>query len=262
MTAAETTQPRRFRPGLWPTAITVPALIILVALGTWQVQRLSWKTDLIDRIEAQVTADPVPLPGEIDNPADWDFRRVTVTGRYDDAAGQLNLLGRTSDTGRAGQHLVALLTVTDGPAAGRTLLVDRGWIPAAFEDADARAEAAVPEGPVTLTGVLRQPRPPGWMQPENDPADNAWFTHDPVAMAAALGADPATVMPMVLERGADRQAPVDALPRGGRTRIDLPNNHLQYAVTWYSLAAVLAAVYAISQFRRPTDPKADPPQSQ
>lgn len=224
-----------------------PMLLVLIGLGTWQVQRLAWKTDLIDGIEAQIAEAPVPLPAEIDR--DWNFRPVTVTGRYRQEAGHLQLLNRVSEMGRSGLHLVAGFEITEGPAAGRSIVVDRGWIPAAYEDPTALDRAVLPSSQVTLTGTLRAPTPLGWMQPENDPTSGDWYRLDPAEMGAALGL-PAPMFELVLVR-TDGGDAGEAAPRPSTPGIDLPNNHLQYAITWYSLAATLVVVLLLYLRRRP-----------
>ena len=112
-----------FRPTLWPTLITIPALAILLALGTWQLQRLEWKTALIAEREAALQAPPVALP---DDPAalrQMDFRRIRVSGEF--LHGRSLLLSARSYQGRPGSHLLTPLRLE----TGRVLMVNRGWIP-------------------------------------------------------------------------------------------------------------------------------------
>lgn len=231
----------RFRPTLVPTLMVLAMLPVLIGLGIWQLQRLDWKTALLAHIEDQIAAAPVAMPAAIDDPAEWEYRRVSVRGRF--VAGRaLVLLNRTYE-GRAGGHLIAAFERTDAGADGGspTLLIDRGWIP----DTTAVATAwAVPEGEVTVDGVLRAPPPQGWMQPDNDPVAHQWYWVDLAAMADALDVAPAPTM--LLEAGVEGTAP----PIGGQTQLNIPNDHLQYALTWFGLAAVLVVIYLVYHLRR------------
>jgi surfeit locus 1 family protein len=226
---------RRFRPTLWPTVFAIPALAILIGLGTWQLQRLEWKTALLDRIDSRLASEPVSLPDTIDNPDAWDYRPVTVTGRFDHD-GEMRLMARTLD-GAVGVHLVTPLIRSEG---AEPVLVNRGWAPE-----DQLGAVARPEGAVALDGVAQTPHGRGWMQPDNDPARNQWYWTDPTAMAASAGLqDVAPVIVYAADSDPDR------LPVGNQIRIDIPNNHFDYALTWYGLAIVLVAVYVAYHWRR------------
>ncbi|WP_109116827.1 SURF1 family cytochrome oxidase biogenesis protein [Azospirillum sp. TSO22-1] len=231
---------RRFRPSLWATLFTVPAVLAMLGLGTWQVERLGWKEDLIRRVHARMGAAPVPLPATVADPDDLDLRPVTVTGRLlNDRA--LLMIARPRQ-GQMGYEVVTPLQRADG---GPPVLVNRGWIP--MDRKDARRDGS--PGEVTLRGVARLPAPAGWMQPGNTPGAEVWVRLDPPAMAAALGL--AAVAPVVVE-ALPGQSPGG--PSGIEPRVDLPNNHLQYAITWYSLAATLLVIYVVFHLRRRSDP--------
>lgn len=210
------------------------ALATLLGLGTWQVERLHWKTGLIERIRARAGAAPVPLPASVDDPGAWDFRPVTVTGRlrHDKA---LFLVARPVQ-GRVGFEVVTPLERPDGPP----VLVNRGFVPMDRRDAGA-GPADAPT--VTVAGIARRPAPPGLFQPDNRTGADTWMRVDIPAMAAAAGLTEAA--PVVVEA-----MPGPGLPAGIPPRVDLPNNHLQYAITWYGLAVVLVAVFVLSQRRR------------
>lgn len=239
--------PRRFRPALWPTLLVIPMLAVLIGLGTWQLERLFWKTALLDHIERQLAAPAVPMPERFDDPAAWDYRRVRVTGTFLNDR-ELHLLNRTHD-GRVGAHVVTPLRRSDaaapGPAPGPVVLVDRGWVPADRLDPATRPDS-LPTGPMTVHGVLRVPPGRGWMQPDNEPARNQWFWLDLPAMAAAAGLSEAP--PVILEAGPNPPG-APALPIGGQTRVNIPNDHLQYAITWYGLAAALLVIYGVYAWR-------------
>ena len=243
MTAMTAAAPRRFRPSLWATLITVPAVLVMLGLGTWQMQRLEWKEDLVRRVEQRLHAAPVPLPPSIADPEALEFRPVTVAGRFLNDREML-LIARP----RQGQVGYELLTPLQRPEAdgGGVVLVNRGFLPLDRRAAASRPESHV-EGPVTVTGLVRLPQPAGWLQPANRPGAEAWMRLDPPAMGESAGL--AGVAPLVVEATpvpARGNAPLNGI----QPLVELPNNHAQYAFTWYSLAATLAVVYVLSQRRR------------
>lgn len=238
---ADRREPRAgFPVGL--TIATVIALAILLALGTWQLQRLAWKGDVLDRIAALEAATPEPVGGVLDRVgqgADGDFTRVTATCPGLDAAPFLELYAIRE--GQAGSRLISACPVDS--AAYRSVLVDRGFVADAVSSRPAVDPAKA--RPVTVTGVLREPDPRNFFAPANRP--DRWFTRDIPAMAAVLGArDPAPLFLMAEtstnpDWTALTPAPVPA---------EISNRHLEYAVTWYGLAAALLGVYAAMLLRR------------
>ncbi|MFC5311541.1 SURF1 family protein [Azospirillum rugosum] len=236
-----TAEPRRFRPSLWATLTTVPAVLVMLALGTWQVQRLHWKDELIHRVEQRLHAAPAPLPATIADPADFEFRPVTLSGRFLNDK-EMRLIARPHQ-GQVGYEVLTPLERADGAGV---VLVNRGFVPMDKRDPATRPDSRV-EGPVTLTGMVRLPQPAGWLQPDNRPGADAWMRIDPPVMAASVGLP--NVAPVVVEALPDPSrgsAPLNGI----QPQVELPNNHLQYAITWYSLAATLIVVYVLSQRRR------------
>lgn len=240
-----------FRPRLVPTLFTVPTLIILVALGTWQAQRLAWKSDLLARIDQQLAQPAAQLPANLTDAAQWDYRRVTVTGALL-AETELAIASRVLN-GRVGWHLVSPLVRADGSA----VLVNRGWVPDGQHRATAERAAEIPET-VTITAVARVPEEAGWLAPQNDPSGNVWLTVDLRAMEAAAGLDRNTAAPLLLYlstiMSADGQSIISDQPIPDQVRVDIPNNHLHYMLTWYGLAVVLLGVYIAYHWRRPGGP--------
>ncbi|AWK85594.1 SURF1 family protein [Azospirillum thermophilum] len=227
-----------FRPTLRATFITIPAVLTMLGLGTWQLHRLGWKAELIERVEQRAAAAPVPLPATLDDPAEWEFRQVTVSGRFLHDK-ELLLLARPHQ-GQAGYEVVTPLRRDDGAV----LLVNRGFVPMDRRAAVSRAQGQG-SGPVTIRGTVRLPPPSGLFQPDNSPGADVWRRLDPPAMAAAVGLP--AVPPLVVE-ALPGQSP-GGLPAGIAPRVELPNNHLHYALTWYGLAVTLIAVYVLSQRR-------------
>jgi surfeit locus 1 family protein len=224
--------PRRFAPGLWPTIATLIGLAVLLALGTWQLERLEWKRALVAEREAKLAAPPETLPAASDAWPAWDFRPVVVEGEFRHDLEQL--FGVAAIDGQVGHHVLTPLVRPDGAA----VLVDRGWVPATRSHPAARREGQL-AGLVQVTGIarFRADDRPGWFTPDNRPAQGHWYWYDLAAIETALGLE---LLPVVIE--ADRVLNPGDLPRGGQTRIELPNNHLQYAITWYGLAAGLLGV--------------------
>jgi len=213
-------------------AVAALGVVLLVGLGAWQVERLGWKLGLIAAIDARVEAAPVAPPGPKAWPAvtgDADeYRRVTATGHY--LNGDEALVEAV--TAKGAGFWVMTPFVTD---AGFTVLVNRGFVPADRRNPAARPQGQI-AGPTSVTGLLRISEPGGGFLRGNDPAHDRWYSRDVAAIAQAHGLSAA---PYFID--ADATGNPGGLPVGGLTVIDLPNNHLVYALTWFVLAAMLAA---------------------
>ena len=230
------------RPTLWSTIFTLPALVVLLALGTWQLDRLAWKQAVIARLESGLSAKPIMLPTAPFDPGQFEFRRVSVAGEFIHES-EFFLLNRVSD-GVVGIHVVTPLRRLEDASH---VLVDRGWVPLDRRDPASRRDGQV-AGIVTLDAVVRRNPSRGWFVPENRPADNEWYFMDPAAMAAVAGvAAPGEFYLAAVERASPGDYPV-----GRGAQLTIVNNHLGYAVTWYALAAVLLAIYVVhGRKRRP-----------
>ena len=229
----------RFRPTLWPTLFSVPAFIVLIALCVWQVQRLYWKQALITERETRVAAEPVALPAPSGqpggaDPAGIEYRRVRLEGSF--AHDKELYLGARSLNGNAGYHVLTPFAL----ASGGSVLVDRGWVPVERKLPDQRAAGQV-AGVQALEGIARLPHGQAWMQPANEPQHNMWFFVDLPAMARASGIGLRT--DLYVDAGPAENP--GKYPVGGQTRIELPNDHLQYAITWGLLAVALAVIYVL-----------------
>ncbi len=224
----------RRRSLVWPSVFSLAMLCLFLGLGTWQVQRLHWKEGLIAARAAAVTAPPVSLPRDLAEARALEFHRVGAKGTFQHAA-ELYLQAISKD-GAIGYHIVTPLLLEDG----RFLLVDRGFVPENRRDPATRS-ASADLGEVMVTGLLRLPPAgkPSWFTPDNDVAGNHWFYVDLAAMAAADRID--RVLPFYLD--ADATPNAGGYPEGGQTNLDLPNDHLQYAITWYALAAAMPVLY-------------------
>jgi surfeit locus 1 family protein len=230
-----------FRPSLWPTLFTVPALIILLALGTWQVQRLFWKLDLIHTVEQGMQAPAVPLPAGPVNPEEWNYRRVIVKGSFD-YNHEFHLLAH-SERGNFGYHVIVPLKRSDAPG---WVLVSRGWVPPERKTPDQRPEGQV-TGEVTISGIARAPWPQGPFVPDNDLERNLWYFGDAAGMLKQAGITDAPLL--FVDADASVTVP-GGWPRPGHTRVTFTNNHLAYAFTWYSGAVILVVIYVLWHRRR------------
>jgi surfeit locus 1 family protein len=213
-------------------------LIVLLGLGTWQLERKAWKESLIAALAARTSAEPLPLAPErwsSLNPESDEFRRVTFPATFASEREVLVYGSGSSvrpDVSGPGYWVFAPAEL----AGGAVVVVNRGFLPEGQQD---RKTHTPPAGRVDLTGALRWPEPRGWFVPNDDPARNLWFARDPLAMARAKGWG--NVAPFYVEL----ESSTGPLPRAGRLTPTLRNEHLQYGLTWYGLAAVLAVMFAL-----------------
>lgn len=240
----------RDRRLLWPGLAALAGLALLISLGNWQMQRLAWKDGLIAAIADRAHAEPVPLAAAEERAArgeDVEYTRVAVAGHFvNDREMHLYAL---DDVHGPGFHVITPLRLGDGSM----VLVNRGFVPNDLKD-PARRGAGRLSGVVKVTGLLRHPDTQGMFDPPNDAARNIWYWRDIDAMAAAAaGPEAARVHRSIIDAEADPAVP-GGWPKGGTTRLELPNRHLEYALTWYGLAAALVAVFvvfAVGRWRQP-----------
>ena len=214
--------------------IGVVGVGVLLWLGSWQVQRLIWKQDLLARIDAEIGATPIALQEALAP----EFRRyapVTVTGTF--STGHIRMLASRKTTGPV--HRIIRPFATEGQG---TVLVDTGW---------QRDGATVPEvapNPITIIGNLDNPIEADRFTPAPDLDANLWFARDVSAMAVALDTRPVLI---VLRDAPDTELGVTPWPVD---TAGIPNDHLQYAITWFSLAAIwlIMTLYFIRPSRRNT----------
>lgn len=212
---------------LLPLLVALPVMAVLLGLGTWQAQRLAWKTAILARIDAAEAAPAPPLPA-----APPPFSRGAAEGRFDH--GREALVGLEVRGAVLGARLVTPLLRDAAPP----LLVDRGWVPLEPRAIDR------PEGVQRVTGWVRPAEHAGMFAAADDPAARRFYTFDPQAIGGALGLARAEPFALVaLGSGG-------ALPDPDRRTPRPSNNHLGYAITWYGLAAALAGVFAVWARRR------------
>jgi surfeit locus 1 family protein len=227
---------------LIPTLAALMALAILLSLGTWQLERRAWKHELIDTINARLAGLPGPLPAPDTwarlDAGDLEFQRVAFRAAFQHDQEALVFTSGSALRPDVTGHGYWVFTPARLPGGG-TVVVNRGFVPEGRQDPRTRPEGQV-AGPIEIVGVLRPPEARGLFTPADNPAKNLWFVRDPLAMAAAKNWG--AVAPFFVDQEAP--LPPGGLPRDGPITPKLPDNHLQYAITWYGLAAVLVAVFA------------------
>lgn len=242
MTAETDPQRRRFRPTLWPTVFTIPALALLIVLGSWQVQRLHWKEAIIAEREAAMARAPLSVASITKaGPSLW-FRPVRATGvlLHDS---EIYMDGKSYRSNPGGQVVTPMRLDRGG-----VVYINRGWVPRELRTPEKRPAGQV-AGSVTVSGILRRSgRTNDWI-PQNQPDKNEWYSVDVGAMAKRQGL--VEVRPFYMEAGP--AANPGGWPLGRKPMILLSNNHLQYAFTWFSFAVVLLVIYVIYHIKRPED---------
>ena len=240
--------PRKPRGLLLPGIFALLCLALFVGLGTWQLERKAWKDKLIATLTQRLSALPQPLPsaGSWDglNPDDAEFRRVAFRAEFRDpvppnprnhearvyTAGS----GLRDDIKEPGYFVFAPARLPDG----RIVVVNRGFV-AGQPNAQTKP-APRPEGPVDIGGILRWPERRGWFVPGYDARNDVWYARTLFEMTSQKEWD--TTAPFYVEQ--ESPVPAGGIPKPGTLKLNLPNNHLQYALTWYGLAIVLLAVFA------------------
>lgn len=223
-------------------AFTLVGLAILLALGTWQMQRLSWKNDLIARAESRSQGEPAPLPepeawdGLV--PEEYEYRAVQFTGRYLHEAEMHAYTVLSEPRGAHGGQGWWVMTPLELDGGG-WVIVNRGFVPEDRKNAALRPQGQS-VGEVSVQGLMRVPQRRGFFVPDDDIGNNVWFTRDPARMAQAAGLE-GPVAPFFVDASG---TPSGGLPQGGETRLSFRNDHLGYALTWYGLAATLIGVFA------------------
>ena len=232
-----------------PAVCTVLGLALLIGLGVWQLERKAWKEGLIDAITRRMNAAPIALP----LPERWsgldaahdEFTRVTFRAAFENDREALVFAGASAfrpDTSGTGYWVFTPARLE----GGARVVVNRGFLPEANKNPATRA-AGLADRPIDIVGVLRWPEHAGWFTPAGEPARNLWFARDQRTIAAAKGWG--DVAAFYVEQEAP--LPPGGLPLPGKLTVNLPNNHLQYAITWFALALALAGVFvAFARARR------------
>ena len=227
------------RPGLLiPSVITLTGLAVLIALGTWQLERKAWKEGLIAALRERVSAAPAELPPPQArlNAGEAEFTRVRLRAAFQGDSAFLYTSGSAlrADVKAPGYFVFSLAVLPDG----RRVAVNRGYA--------GDRNVPVPAGPVEIVGSLRWPDDSSWFVADHDAGANVWHVRNHLKMAERQGWG--RVAPFYIEQ--ESPVPPGGVPHPAPLRPNLPNNHLQYAITWYGLAAALLAVFAVWLARR------------
>ena len=251
--------PRRLGAGFWSFIVFMLVLTLLwIVLGIWQLERLQWKEGLLAEVNARLTAPPYDLPPVAEwsatDTATFEYHPLQLSGQYASAEPVLVFTSLTEPRGKyagAGYWIMTPFT----PDGGGTVFVNRGFVPQdsapAFLD-----EKTVPQGHQELTGVALPTELPGPFTPPPDRAKHVDWIANAKRLAAFDGIS-GPVFPLTVDLPA---GPAGALPQGGETVVDFPNNHLGYAFTWFGLAILTPALLAYWVWRQ-LRPKAEPPKS-
>jgi surfeit locus 1 family protein len=217
-----------------PSLIAIPGVILLLALGSWQVSR-HFERSAENALRAERLAEPpIAVDAALADPEGSRFRRVVATGRFDHGH-EIHVYARSL---RGNEGYFILTPLLREPL--QPILINRGWVPTNLRDPDRRAEGQV-AGEVTVEGVLRTEARQPWLAPDNVPARNQWFWFDLPGMTAAAAIPGA---PRAYVEAGSAPNP-GGYPLGGQTQEQLIRPHLQYAVTWYILAVALAVIYVL-----------------
>jgi surfeit locus 1 family protein len=229
-----------------PAIAAALAFALLVSLGIWQLQRKTWKENLIATLTERISAPPTAVPPRAEwpslTPVADEFRHVRLRAQF--VAGSEGRVygsaGLRDDIKGQGYFAFAPARLSDGS----TVVVNRGFVDNANPDASVKP-IALPEGPIEIVGALRWPEEPGWFVTPYSERQNLWFTRDHRAMAARYGwgqVSPSNVAPFYIEM--ESPVPPGGVPRPGTIAVKLRNEHFGYALTWFGLAAVLVGVFA------------------
>jgi surfeit locus 1 family protein len=236
-------QPRRQRGIVEPTVFAVVGVTILIGLGIWQLDRKTWKENLIHTLDTQLAGAPQDLPPRDSwsqlTPARNEYTRVKFPAEF--LPDQEALVYTAGSAFRPDVHGPGYWVFAPARLAGGSIVViDRGFVPADRMNRAGRA-ATAPPGSIDIVGVMRWPEHRGLFTPADEPQNNVWYLRDSTAIAAAKKWP--TAAPFYIEQ--ESPVPPGGLPLPGKLVVSLPDNHLQYALTWFGLALALAGVYVV-----------------
>jgi surfeit locus 1 family protein len=232
------------RPLLVPGLMTLVGVAILVTLGVWQMERLHWKEALLARIDARIHAPPSPLPPESDW-ANWsadadEYGHVKLAGTFlhnKEILVHMNAPRDRNGDVKLGYAVITPLRLDNGAV----VLINRGFVPTQMNKLAAGGFER-PFGMTDVTGLMRASQERGWFVPPNEPARGEWFSRNIDEIAAAKNLT--RVAPFIVDADVNPDAAAK-WPRGGLTVVSFPNNHFEYALTWFGLAAGLLGVFAV-----------------
>ncbi len=225
----------KFRPYFWPTLFTIISLMTLISLGTWQVYRLIWKNSLISNYVYKFNNEIIKYNKNFKFNNEFEYRRINIKGRFINEK-EILIIGKTFE-GNVGFHLITPFITKEE----KLLLINRGWISEKLKLRTSRSFSLIEED-IVIDGIIRRPQEKGYFVPENDPIDNFWFTIKPYQIEKALKLESFDL---------EKKFYVDVIRNKGKLTLpigvsgnpDFRNQHLTYAITWYSLAITLLIIY-------------------
>jgi len=227
---------------------TLVMVAVFTALGLWQLQRRVEKHALIAALTERLAAEPEALP----SPSQWnalraerdEFRRVRFEATLYSAPDAMVYSSGSAVRGDvSGPGTWAFMPAR--LASGETVVVNAGFVPNTMQDRSLEDRAVKPlvsGEPVMMTGYIRFPQTAGMLTPAENAAKRLWFTRDHLAMARSLGWDRGTrVAPFYIDL--ESPVPPSGIPKPGPLEVHLKDDHLQYAITWFGLAAVVVIAF-------------------
>jgi cytochrome oxidase assembly protein ShyY1 len=226
---------------------TLLMVVLFAGLGVWQLHRRLEKHALIAALTERLAAAPVPLP----QPSQWraldaakdEFRRVRFAASYARLPDAMVYgAGSAVREDISGPGTWAFLPAR--LAGGAMVVVNTGFVPNTMQDRaqqDRAVTRLVSDAPVTLTGYIRFPEIAGLLTPSENPSKRLWFARDQLAMAHALGWG--EVAPFYIDL--EQPMPESGIPKPGPLAVHLNDDHLQYAITWFTLAGAVAIAFAL-----------------
>jgi surfeit locus 1 family protein len=222
----------RFRPLVGFSLFCLALFVVLIGLGVWQLERLQWKRALIAEMNRNMAQPPVSLDAALSLGDAAEYRPVALDGRFDN---RLEVyVFATGPQGAPVYHVLTPLRLDDH----RVMLVDRGVVPLALRDPSSRP-GSEPVGQIHIVGIWRTADRPGVFTPAPDTSRRIWYARDVAGIARIEHLTLAA--PAIIEASASPHSV--AWPKAGQTRVDLPNDHLQYAITWFLLAGALVVIW-------------------
>ena len=226
----------KFKPGWSVSVLTLMAMIVLVGLGTWQARKIRPKSELISKIEVGLSGESASLPVHLDAPLLEEYKRFAFEGVVLNAEPAKIFAPNTK--GKSGYHLY--LPVKH--QFGRWVMVNWGWVPFDNKELPGLKQGET----VEVSGILLTNPQAGSFTPENLPEKNEWYLADVFQLFDHFKLDEFYHFRIV----ADHQSALGNLPIGGQVRVDIPNDHFEYMLTWYGLALGLLGVYVAFGIRR------------
>ncbi len=227
----------QFRPILWPTIFSIISFLVLISLGTWQVKRLIWKNNIISNYIEKFEKNKILYDKTFKYDRTQEFRRVLIKGKFLNNKETL-IIGKTFE-GNAGFHIVTPILTNEN----KVVLINRGWISEKLKLKKSRPFTIIEEE-VTVDGIIRKPQIRGYFVPENDKKGNFWFTIKPIEIKEARKLNKYDFEENFFVDSI-RNKKIKTLPIAALGKPNFRNQHLSYAITWYSLALTLVIIYFI-----------------